>query len=65
MVPLLDQFRGMEYSNIPLIIDYSLVLGNGAIARSYVSSATTESERVGAFAGISASQALGFVIGPG
>ena len=49
------------YLNFIIII----LLGNVAIARSYVSGATTQSERVGAFAGISASQAVGFVIGPG
>ena len=43
----------------------SSCLGNAAVARSYVSAATTESERTGAFAGISASQAIGFILGPG
>lgn len=40
-------------------------VGNAAIVRSYVSEATTEKERVGAMAGVSGSQAIGFIIGPG
>lgn len=43
----------------------SLSLGNAAIVRSYVSEATTEKERVGAMAGVSAFQAIGFIAGPG
>lgn len=39
--------------------------GNAAIVRSYVSEATTDKERVGAMAGVSGSQAIGFIIGPG
>lgn len=35
-----------------------------AIVRSYVSEATTEKERTGAMAGVSSSQALGFILGP-
>jgi len=35
------------------------------VVRSYVSEATTKAERTGAMAGISASQALGFILGPG
>jgi ceroid-lipofuscinosis MFS transporter 7 len=38
--------------------------GNAAVCRSYVSVATTQSERIGAFGIISAAQALGFIIGP-
>ena len=33
--------------------------------RSYISEATTERERTGAMAGVSSSQALGFILGPG
>ena len=36
-----------------------------AVARAYVSGATSLQERTGAMAGISACQALGFIIGPG
>ena len=36
-----------------------------AVVRSYVSEATTKKERTGAMAGISAAQALGFILGPG
>jgi hypothetical protein len=39
--------------------------GTAAVVRSYVSEATTEKERTGALAGISSSQGLGFVLGPG
>ena len=39
--------------------------GNAAVVRSYVSEATTEKERVGAMAGVSGSQAIGFIVGPG
>ena len=51
-------------------IDLAFVLlwtfiGSGAVARSYVTSATTEQERTGALAGVSASQAVGFILGPG
>ena len=35
------------------------------MVRSYVSESTLERERTGAMAGVSASQALGFIIGPG
>lgn len=38
--------------------------GNAAVVRSYVSEATTERERTGAMAGISGSQAIGFILGP-
>ena len=35
------------------------------MARAYVSGATTEKERTGAMAGLSACQAIGFILGPG
>ena len=47
---------------------YSVVYictGTAAVVRSYVSEATTEKERTGALAGISSSQGLGFILGPG
>lgn len=47
------------------IIQHVFFLGNAAVCRSYVSAATTENERTGAFAGISGSQAIGFIVGPG
>lgn len=50
-----------------LLISRALVgfgAGIAAVVRSYVSEATTESERTGAMAGISAAQALGFILGP-
>lgn len=56
-----------ESGQYVLIVSRALVgfgAGNAAVARSYVSAATTESERTGAFAGISASQAIGFILGP-
>ena len=40
-------------------------IGTAAVVRSYVSEATTEKERTGALAGISSSQGLGFILGPG
>ncbi len=45
-----------------LLIPLSAV---AAIVRSYVSEATSEKERTGAMAGVSSSQALGFILGPG
>ncbi|XP_077984078.1 major facilitator superfamily domain-containing protein 8-like [Glandiceps talaboti] len=38
--------------------------GNNAVARSYVSAATTLTERTPAMANLSAAQALGFILGP-
>uniref|UniRef100_A0A3Q2QIN0 Major facilitator superfamily domain containing 8 n=1 Tax=Fundulus heteroclitus TaxID=8078 RepID=A0A3Q2QIN0_FUNHE len=39
--------------------------GNVAVARSYIAGATSLKERTGAMANMSASQALGFILGPG
>ncbi|KAL5011895.1 hypothetical protein ScPMuIL_010446 [Solemya velum] len=39
--------------------------GNVAVVRSYMSAATTMTERTGAMANMSAFQAIGFIIGPG
>lgn len=39
--------------------------GNVAVVRSYVAGATSLKERTGAMANMSASQALGFILGPG
>jgi ceroid-lipofuscinosis MFS transporter 7 len=38
--------------------------GNVAVVRAYIAGATTESERTGAMAGVSACQAIGFIVGP-
>lgn len=46
-------------------ISYVVCAGNAAVVRSYISATTTESERVGAFAAVSGSQAIGFILGPG
>jgi len=54
------------------IIVYSLiyfgllyVTGNVAVARSYISAATTEKERSTAMSALSSVQGLGFILGPG
>lgn len=39
--------------------------GNVAVVRSYVAEATSLKERTSAMANMSASQALGFILGPG
>lgn len=43
----------------------SALIGNVAVARSYVAGATSLKERTSAMANMSACQALGFILGPG
>lgn len=42
-----------------------MFLGNVAVVRSYISGATSLTERTSAMANTSACQALGFIMGPG
>ena len=44
---------------------YVSVIGNVALARSYMSAATLESERNTAMSLLASMQALGFILGPG